>query len=99
MSITLVGGMDRMAKHYQDEAKKHGFKLNIFSQAQAGMEAKIRHSDAVVLFTNKVSHQARNAAVAEAKKREIPVFQFHSCGLCTFRDCLSCIKNQGVQSA
>ncbi len=97
MSITLVGGMDRLAKHYQNEAKKQGLKLNIFSQAKVGMEAKIRNCDAVVLFTNMVSHKARNAAVAEAKKREIPLYQFHSCGLCTLRDCLSCIKNQSIQ--
>ena len=97
MSITLVGGMDRMARHYQNEAKKQGVKLNIFSQAQTGMEAKIRNCDAVVVFTNKVSHRARNAAVAEAKKREIPLYQFHSCGLCTLRDCLNCITNQGIQ--
>ena len=97
MCITLVGGMDRLAKHYQGEAKKQGVKLNIFSQAQSGMENIIRKSDAVVLFTNKVSHQARNAAVAEAKKRDIPLYQYHSCGLCTLRDCLSCIKNQSIQ--
>ncbi|WP_303721027.1 DUF2325 domain-containing protein [Malonomonas rubra] len=97
MSITLVGGMDRLAKHYQGEAKKQGIKLNILSQAQTGMETKIRNSDAVVLFTNKVSHRARNAAVAEAKKRDIPLYQFHSCGLCTLRDCFNCIKNQSVQ--
>jgi len=94
MSITLVGGMDRLAKHYQGEAKKHGIKLNIFSQAQSGMEATIRNCDALVLFTNKVSHRARNTAIAEAKKREIPIYQFHSCGLCTLRDCLNCIKGQ-----
>ena len=28
MSITLIGGMDRLAKHYQGEAKKHGINLD-----------------------------------------------------------------------
>ena len=97
MSITLIGGMDRMAKHYQNEAKKHGIKLKIYSQGKAKMELKIRSCDAVVLFTNMVSHNARNTAVSEAKKRDIPLYQFHSCGLCTLRDCLNCIKNQNVQ--
>jgi len=96
MSVTLVGGMDRMAPHYQNEAKKQGIKLQIFSQAQTGMESKIRNSDALVLFTNKVSHQARNTAIAEAKKQDIPIYQFHSCGLCTLRDCLNCLKKQGI---
>ena len=96
MSITLVGGMDRLAKHYLGEAKKQGMKLTIFSQAHPGMENKIGKSDALVLFTNMVSHKARNAAVAAAKKQEIPIYQFHSCGLCTLRDCLNCIKKQDL---
>lgn len=97
MSVALVGGMDRLAKHYQGEAKKHGIKLSIYSQAHSGMQAKIKNCDAVVVFTNKVSHSARNAAIAEAKKREIPIYQFHSCGLCTLRDCFDGLKGQAAQ--
>jgi len=97
MSIALVGGMDRLAKHYQGEAKKHGIKLSIFSQAQSGMQSKIKKCDAVVVFTNKVSHSARNAAIAEAKKSDIPIYQFHSCGLCTLRDCFDGLTGQTTQ--
>ncbi len=28
-----------------------------------------------------------------AKARNIPVFMYHSCGVCTLRDCLNCLKN------
>jgi ABC-type uncharacterized transport system substrate-binding protein len=97
MSVALVGGMDRLAKHYQGEAKKHGIKLSIFSQSHSGMQSKIKNCDAVVVFTNKVSHSARNAAIAEAKKREIPIYQFHSCGLCTLRDCFDGLKGPMTQ--
>ena len=97
MSITLIGGMDRLAKHYQGEAKKHGINLSIFSQSHSGMQSKIKKCDAVVVFTNKVSHNARNAAIAEAKKGEIPVYQFHSCGISTLRDCFDGLMGQTTQ--
>lgn len=92
MSVILVGGMDRLGEKYQKEARKQGMKLRIFSQADQNMGIKIRHADAVVIFTNKVSHQARNEAFSAAKKQGIPVFMHHSCGVCTLRECLSCVS-------
>jgi hypothetical protein len=56
------------------------------------MAASIKQADAVVIFTNKVSHQARNEAVTVAKKQGIPVFMHHSCGLTTLRECLHCLR-------
>jgi hypothetical protein len=92
MSIILVGGMDRLGKKYRDEARKQGMKLQIFSQADQNMGTKIKSADAVIIFTNKVSHQARNDAFNAAKKQGIPVFMHHACGVCTLRECLSCMR-------
>jgi len=97
MSITLVGGMDRLDKHYKDEAKRFGHKLKIFSQAGSGLSGSIRNADVVVLFTNKVSHQARNEAVATAKKAGIPLYMFHSCGVCTLRECFEGIERKDLK--
>lgn len=93
MSIAVIGGMDRLQKHYLNEARKLGIHLAVFNKAKADMGARIRHMDAVVIFTNKVSHSARNEAMAVARKNDIPVFMFHSCGLCTLRECLHCLQN------
>ena len=92
MSIVLVGGMDRLGASYQKEAERQGMNLHIFSQAKHRMESKIKHADAVVIFTNKVSHQARHEAFAAARKRGIPVFMNHACGVCTLRECMNCLK-------
>jgi len=92
MSIILVGGMDRLGEQYLKEAKKQGMNLRIFRRAEQNMGSKIRHADAVVIFTNKVSHQARNEAVSAAKKQGIPVFMHHACGVCTLRECLNCVS-------
>lgn len=92
MSIVLVGGMDRLGDKYQKEAKDSGIDLHIFSQAELNMKRKIKRADAVVIFTNKVSHRAKNEAFVAAKSCGIPVFMHHACGVCTLRECLKCLK-------
>lgn len=92
MSIVLVGGMDRLGGQYRKEAERLGMSLRIFSQAEQGMGSKIKHADAVVIFTNKISHQARHEAFSAARKVGIPVFMHHTCGVCTLRECLNCLS-------
>lgn len=91
MSIALIGGMDRLERHYISEAEKSGIDLKVFNRAEAGIAQKIRNVDAVVIFTNKVSHRARKEAVNLAKTGNIPVLMYHSCGLCSLRACLDCL--------
>ncbi len=99
MSIVLIGGMDRLAQHYRQEARKHGHQLTIYNTAHSRIASSIQRADAVVLFTNKVSHRARNEAVDSAKKQGIPIFMFHSCGLCTLRNCFACLRQKPSKMA
>jgi len=92
MSIVLVGGMDRLGGQYRKEAERLGMNLRIFSQAEQGMGNKIKNADALVIFTNKISHRAKNEAVSAAKTNGIPLFMHHSCGVCTFRECIKCLQ-------
>jgi len=91
MSIALIGGMDRLEKHYRQEAARSGIELRVFSRSENNIATKLKRFDALVIFTNKVSHRVRNEAMAAAKLNGIPVFQYHSCGVCTLRDCLDCL--------
>lgn len=91
MKITIVGGLDRLANQYQHEAAKRGFDLRVFNLPEVHMLHRIRGSEAVILFTGKVSHEARNKVVSLAKANNIPLYQCHSSGVCALRDCLSCI--------
>lgn len=91
MSIAIIGGMDRLEKHYREEAERLGHDLRVFSRSEVNIAAKLKKFDALVIFTNKVSHRVRSEAMAAAKHNDIPVFQFHSCGVCTLRECLSCL--------
>jgi hypothetical protein len=91
MSVVLIGGMDRLEPQYLREAEKVGVELSVFTTAQNGIAAKLKHADAVVIFTNKVSHRAKNEAMTAARANDIPVFMHHACGVCTLRECLKCM--------
>lgn len=95
MSIVLVGGMDRLGAQYIKEAKKMGMQLQVFSQLEQNMASRIKSADAVVIFTNMISHKARNTAVTMAKESGIPLFMHHACGVCSLRQCLKCVMVVG----
>lgn len=92
MCVALIGGMDRLERHYISEAEKLGIDLRVFTKAESQISSKIKNMDAMVIFTNKVSHRVKKEAVNTAKAMNIPVLMYHSCGVCTLRDCLSCLK-------
>lgn len=91
-TVVLIGGMDRLEWHYIREAESRDIELRVFNRFQARMGSKIGDVQAMILFTNKVSHTARREVIAMAKGVNIPVLMRHSCGVCMFRDCLRCLK-------
>lgn len=93
MSVALIGGMDRLKRHYIWEAERLGIDLRVFNRPEAMMHPRIKGVDAVVVFTNKVSHRAKKEAVRIAKGNRIPILMSHSCGICALRDCLNCLKD------
>ena len=95
MCIALIGGMDRLERHYRNEAEKFGVDLKVFNTSEIGIASKMKNADAVVIFTNKVSHRARKEVMNTARLRNVPVYQYHSCGVCTLRDCLNCLQQKG----
>jgi len=96
MKISLIGGIDRLDRHYREAAQKAGIDLSIYSQSEVNLSSKIKHADAIVMFTNKISHQARIQVMNMAKTKSIPVHMFHSCGVCTLRDCLNCLVAESL---
>jgi ABC-type uncharacterized transport system substrate-binding protein len=83
--------MDRLERQYVEEAKKLGVELRVFTKAAVKAAAALKNIDALVIFTGKVSHRAKQEALKAARGRQIPIFLHHSCGVCTLRDCLRCL--------
>jgi uncharacterized protein DUF2325 len=92
MRISLIGGIDRLHRHYRQEAENIGVDLRIFNRSGTNLPDRIKHTEAVVIFTSKVSHQARMQVMSVARAKKIPVFMSDNCGICALRDCLNCVK-------
>jgi hypothetical protein len=93
MCIAVIGGMDRLERHYIEQALSLGIDLRVFTRSEGKICNKIRNVDAMVIFTNKVSHRAKKEAMNTARTNDIPVFMHHSCGICTLRECLGCLAS------
>ena len=98
-NIALIGGMDRLRRHYIEEAGKSGVNLRVFSQTEINIGLKIQKLDALVIFTNKISHQAKKEVMQVARVRNIPVLMSHSCGVCSLRECIDCLVNKSLSSS
>ncbi len=94
MCIALIGGMDRLERDYEQEAEHFGVRLKVFTKTTNDLGEKIGKADAVIIFTNKVSHASKREVMKEAKKRSINVVQRHACGVCSLRQCLQQICAQ-----
>ena len=69
MCVALIGGMDRLERQYINEAKGVGINLRVFTKPKTNISSKIASVDAVVIFTNKVSHKAKKEVMITAKAR------------------------------
>jgi hypothetical protein len=90
----VIGGMDRLERYYVSEAERFGIDLKVFTRSESGIALKVKNMDAMVIFTNKVSHQVKREVMNVAKARGIPVLMYHSCGICTLRDCFNCLRKE-----
>jgi hypothetical protein len=88
MSFVLIGGMDRLKKSYMAVAEQGGHSLKCLSRNECNFNDKIGHPDALIVFTNKVSHEAKRKAVQFANTRNIPLHLVHSCGVSSLKECL-----------
>ena len=92
--VALIGGMDRLGSNYISEAENLGINFIVFTKYKKEMATKIKNMDAVVIFTNKISHNAKKEALRLSKFNKIQSLMHHSCGICTWRDCFSCLNNK-----
>jgi hypothetical protein len=94
MCATLIGGMDRLKRDYIETAKTSGFKLKVFTGKESKIADRLGRPDLVIVFTNKVSHEARDQVVRFAKTKNIPLRMVHSCGT---KDLTTCLHLERLQ--
>ena len=88
MSITIVGGNDRMVRNYKDLCKQHNCKAKVFTQP-SGLRDQIGSPDLLILFTNTVSHKMVNAALAYVSNSSTRVVRSHSSSLSSLKGILA----------
>ncbi len=81
MSITLIGGIDRLKQDYIKTAQKRGVDLKCILHDTPDFKSRIGNPDAVVIFTKQVSHEARRKAVEHARAQNIALHMLHSCSV------------------
>ncbi|MBQ3058861.1 MAG: DUF2325 domain-containing protein [Desulfovibrio sp.] len=89
MCVTLIGGMDRLKPDYTAAAKAGGHTLKCISRNERNFVDKIGNPDRIIIFTNKISHEAKRKALQHARSHNIPIDMVHSCGVSSLRDCLA----------
>ncbi len=94
MCAALVGGMDRLKRNYMDEARRNGIRLKFFTGKERTISRSLGKVDFVVLFTNMISHKARNDVLTALRGKDVPVIMRHSCGISTLRACLGEAENK-----
>ena len=78
---------------YITEAQRLGISLKVFTKPVKNLHSRIGDVEAIIVFTDKVSHQLKDEVKKVGRLKDIPVLMHHSCGICRLRDCLRCIKN------
>ena len=93
MTIVVVGGIDRLERHYKMAAFNKGHKVHVFSTFKANVAKKIPGSKGVILFTNQVSHSLARIVTETAKKSGVPVVKTHKSSLSAFKQSLKDLCN------
>lgn len=92
MSVVIVGGHDRMVQQYKQVCKAHRCKAKVFTKKAGNLGNQIGSPDAIIIFTNTVSHQMVKSAVNEAEKANADVIRCHTSSKSALNDILEKLK-------
>lgn len=101
MTVAVVGGLDRLERHYTALAKEHaGLKIKVYSQLRPKMADKIASADGVVLITNLVSHNAAREVYRLARDKGLAVVPCHRASVTAMRECVdTLVSGQPTEGA
>jgi len=97
MCIILIGGMDRLKRHYLEEAKKMNVTLKVFTKLEKDLKKRVGKVDGVIIFTNKVSHELK--ATLKKINLQCPCIMCHSCGVSSLKKCIERLQKSNGKHA
>lgn len=78
MSILVLGGHERMENIYKKQGKEMGYRLKVMCKIKSGFTKRIGNPDAIIIFTNTVSHKMVVAAENIARKNKLTIIRSHN---------------------
>lgn len=85
MSVTLIGGMDRLRRDYEGIAGQYGIDLTVCTGKESCLVDKMGTPDVTVLLTDMLSHNARDVVLQKTKRLGIPVHFLKTSGVSAVR--------------
>lgn len=74
MSIAIIGGLDRLKRSYERQARDLGYKVKFFGRKVPNLGKRISKVNGIVILTGMVAHQMVAEVNRTARLRGIPVF-------------------------
>jgi hypothetical protein len=97
MTVSIVGGLDRLEKDYIKAGKHLGIKTKVILKKQTHISDILENSDAIVLLTSNIAHGVASKARSISKQRNVPLFQLHNCSVKsvegTIEKCIQLFEN------
>ncbi len=94
MTIALVGGIQRLERHYKNAAKNQRVNLLVYNGRPPKLEQRLKEVDGIVLFVGEVSHCAAKCARKIACDREMPIIYSRSSSLAALDKCIFKLKEE-----
>lgn len=97
MSITVVGGMDRLRRDYENAAKQLGVNLTVYTGKESCLADKIGAPDVTILLTDMLSHNAKTRVLQKSRRTGTPVCFLKSNGVSGLRRCLATLLAEAAE--
>ncbi len=88
MSITLIGGIDRLKQDYIKTARKSGVELKCILHDTPDLKSRIGNPDKIIIFTRQISHEARRKTLEHARSQKIELHMLHACSISSLTKCI-----------
>lgn len=93
MKIAVLGGIWSLGQRYRHEVEKQGHQCVHYNCYEAHLRAGLSGVDAIIMFTNTISHQASGIARQLARTGGVPLLCTTGSGVSALRQCLGSLAN------
>ncbi len=91
--IIIAGGVKSLERQYKELSRQYGAKCKLFNRYVPDLAKRIRSANAVIVFTNEVSHKMSSNCSRICKKYSICIKRLSSSSMSKLEQALNEIKS------